>query len=566
MPVLKWISQLGGGIDDRRHPLGIEDGLAEFLQMLPLSQPAAALQQICEALEQARDLKLAAPALRRALRSLDDTAQPCIDELWHTLFRDARGEQVSDVSYTALSRYSRRTAALFQACLADAAPGGEKEALEGIALLALRAMRALMCAKKLERMAYRMPEPALWEAARALQQRASQLGVLRAVVEPYPARAPARISVAQEFLAGLLLETAPLGSLLPTQVECLDVLLHRNAAALLEGDKGDGATPFYFDQAKPQLPQRWLPGLPKRESMRFFGPGALVERVAALRAEAEKASDVPDWAVPSGCAMESYRALLDSLHQHWSDKPPQRRDRRQAEGGEVLIVHGLSQTRRMVAASERARSETQLALTSGDKMRNERYFDRIRFGTVDADKTATGKLLHTQLLAPKQVLDKFETAGDRQLMLRSQVADASDSGLGIALDKRAPWARPGVLVGYRSADSLDWSVAIVRRLGRSQNSQTLGLERLVGSSVTAHAMAMRDPKPQSVERAGLGDAGVSEAILVEGPALMLVAPPGFDAAGQWLLLWVRKEKRLARVKALRETGRDFGIFALQPGP
>ena len=562
--MLKWISQLAGGIDDRRHPLGTEDGLSEFRQMLPVSQPAAALQQICEGLEQAQELKLAAPAMYRAVRRLDDAAQPCLDELWHTLFRDARGEQVSDLSYNALSSYSRRMAKLLHACLESAAPGAEKEALEEIGLFALRAMRALMCAKKLERMAYRMPELALWEAARALQLRAGQLGVLRAALEPYPERGQQRISVAQEFLAGLMLETAPLGSLLPTQIECLDVLLHRNAASLLESDKGDAATPFFFDQAKLQMPQRWLPGLQKRESLRFFGPGAVAERVVALTQEAEKATEVPDWAVPSGCALESYRALLDTLRQHWSDKPPQRRDRRQAETGDMLLVHGLSQTRRMVAASERARSETQLALASSDKMRNERYFDRIRFGTVDADKTATGKLLREQLLAPKQILDKFETAGDRQLMQRSQVADASDSGIGVALDKRAPWARPGVLVGYRLADSLDWSVAVVRRLGRGQTGQNLGLERLVGSAVTAQAMTMHNPSPQAVERAGLGDAGVCEAILIEGPALQLVAPAGLDATGQWLLLWVRKEKRLARVKALREIGRDFGIFVLQP--
>jgi hypothetical protein len=504
--------------------------------------------------------------MRRALRRLDDAAQPCLEELWHTLFRDARGEQVSEVSFGALARYSRRMAALLQAGLGDIAVGGEKEAAAEAALFAVRAMCSLMCAKKLDRMAYRMPEPALWEATRALQHRAGQLGVLRGAVEPYPGRSQAPISVAQEFLAGLMLETAPLGSLLPTQVECLDVLLHRNASTLLEGDKGDGGTPFFIDQAKPQMPQRWLPGLPKRESLRFFGPGPLAERIAALRDEAEKAAEVPDWVVPSGCSIEGYRALLDTLGQHWSDKPPQRRDRRQAESGEMLLVHGLSQARRMVAASERARSDTQLALGAGDKMRHDKYFDRIRFGTVDPDKTATGKLLRSELLAPKQVLDKFETAGDKQLMLRSQVADTSDSGVGVALDKRAPWARPGVLVGYRQADSLDWSVAIVRRLGRTQNSQTLGLERLIGSAVTAHAMAMTDPKPQSVERAGLGDAGVGEAILIEGPALLLVAPASLDAVGQWMLLWVRKEKRLVRVRGLRETGRDFGIFVLQPGP
>jgi len=50
---------------------------------------------------------------------------------------------------------------------------------------------------------------------------------------------------------------------------------------------------------------------------------------------------------------------------------------------------------------------------------------------------------------PKQLLEKLETAGDRQLMQRSSVADTSDSGIGVSIPARATWARLGVLVGYR---------------------------------------------------------------------------------------------------------------------
>src|SRR4051812_30296127 len=135
-----WLSQLTGSIDDRKHPLGTERGIAEFQQMLPVSQPAIAIREVCEMLEQARAAALEPAAFQRALGLLDEAVQPALHELRHMLFRDARGEKISDVSQRALVDYSTRLAPLYAAVLASSklkgGPGPGEDA-EGVAILAL---------------------------------------------------------------------------------------------------------------------------------------------------------------------------------------------------------------------------------------------------------------------------------------------------------------------------------------------------------------------------------------------------------------------------------------------
>src|SRR5438477_2126399 len=112
------------------------------------------------------------------------------------------------------------------------------------------------------------------------------------------------------------------------------------------------------------------------------------------------------------------------LAEHWSAKPPQRRDRRSPAAAEVLLVHGLVQARRMVGASELARSGKPVLRGAKDDMKASKQFNKLRFGSMNPDKTTTGTLLTKDLVAaaPKQVLEKLETAGDKQLMQRSSVA------------------------------------------------------------------------------------------------------------------------------------------------
>ncbi|HEY6822594.1 MAG TPA: hypothetical protein VI321_11300 [Burkholderiales bacterium] len=553
-----WISQLTGNIDDRKHLVGTEAGIAEFEQMLP-SQPAIAIREVCETLEQARAAGLGAAAFQRALGRLDEAVQPALHLLRHMLFRDARGERISDVSQRALVDYSTCLAPLYAAALGAAKPAsGENQ--EAVGVLALRAMRQLMELKKFARVGYQAPPQTLWGEIHRVHALASRLGVLRSQAVAYPGESD-KCSTHNEYVCGLLLETAPLGSLLPTQIECLDLLVHRYAGALAFSDSPSVQAPFCFDLERPASPQRWLPGLPKRPGTRFIGAGSMAAELQGMAEKARAAGEVPSWAVPSECDLEGFVSLLRVLREHWSPTPPQRRDRRMTGATEVLLVHGLVQARRMVAASELARAGVVQEPAVQDKSRTHRQFDKIRFGSVNPDKTTTGKLQKKAFVPPKTLLDRMETAGDKQLMQRSSVADTSDSGIGVSIPASATWARLGVLVGYRFPDSLDWQVAIVRRIARISGQLSVGLERLTGTLTTVHFMPEQN---LAAARSAFGEQVALEALLLVNSRPLLIAPSTEFRAGQSIVLGIKENARPMRVASLVGSGRDYRIIALEP--
>src|SRR5690349_16191205 len=107
--VFDWINQkLKRPAAEEQHFLASDAGIEEFQASLPASNPGLALSQICDALDSAIAAGLEPRPLRRALRTLDKGAQPQVAELTHMLFRDTRGDQVSEGSWVALNMYLKR--------------------------------------------------------------------------------------------------------------------------------------------------------------------------------------------------------------------------------------------------------------------------------------------------------------------------------------------------------------------------------------------------------------------------------------------------------------------------
>ena len=566
MAVRDWLSRFKGGEDDR-HPLAGERGLQEFLQSLPESQAAMSLDQGFDALESAQAAKLEASLLQRALRAVDEHLQGAVGELWHLLFRDARGDQVSEPSLVALNQYYRRAALAYASAL-DALPrDAAKEVQEHAPLLACRGMAALVQRKKLLHIGYRSPDAELWETVNRIYIRARALGVLRNRIELYGPGEP--VSAANEHLVGLLFEVAPLGNMLPTQMQCLDALLRMHAAGFVSGEQHAAGTPFYADLTRPQAPQRWLEGLTPRGSLRFFGLGPTYLKIQSLARQSLEAPDVPDWAVPSECDLDGYRKLLAMCVEHWSEKPPQRRHRRLAGGDEIVVVYGFGQTRRMVAASEFARTAAERGFTGFQSdnatLRDAKYFDRIRFGSVDPDKTQSGKAKKPVVLPPpKELLEKIELEGDRQLMQRWKIADTSDSGIGATPPSTASWAKLGVLVGYRQPESIDWQVAVIRRLGRTpDNKLSVGLERVNGDALSVRVLPVAGAERAAWEHLPIGGEGTEDAVQVSGPAgLLLLLPPGRYRTGQHYLVWADIQRYAVEVTSVYPAGKDYQPVAV----
>ncbi|MEO8203757.1 MAG: hypothetical protein ABI630_07835 [Betaproteobacteria bacterium] len=562
--VFDWINRkLKGAPAEELHFLATDAGIEEFQASLPASQPGTALAQICDALDSALGANVEHKAFRRALRTLDKGAQPVIDELTHMLFRDSRGDQVSEGSWVALNMYLDRVPGFYRHAMEQLPPmaGWNDEDREYALVTTCRAMLLMVRRKKLLHYAYRTVESDLWGHMNRVHARARVFGVHRKLTEPY-AGLGEPTSVHNLYLAGMLFETAPLGGLLPTQMECLDLFLRRNAALIASADKPSAERPFFVDATKNQPPQRWLEGMAARANLFCFGPGKTHSTIETLRAEAADANEIPDWAVPSNCDLRAYRGLLEMLASYWSTKPPQRRHRRDISASEVLVAHGFAQVRRMVAITETAHSGEMFAGFETNKLMDDKYFNKIRFGSVNPDQTGRGKRTAAapKNLSPREILETLETRGDKELLQRWIVLDTSDSGIGVMVPGRAPWAKLGVLVAYRLGDSLRWEVAIVRRLGRTaENKVAVGLERLAGATKSARALQFKGAIPEKWADLSANVENALEAVLVEGEVRLMLLPPGRYGESDCFLLSSGLEKYPVQLNGVWPSGADYQV-------
>ncbi len=354
-----------------------------------------------------------------------------------------------------------------------------------------------------------------------------------------------------------------MGGLLPTQMECLDLYLHDNAALLASADKPSTERPFFIDSSKSQAPQRWLEGLGTRANLLFFGPGKAYVALDTLLTEAQNATEIPDWAVASNCDLRGYRGLLESLATYWSTKPPERRHRRNTSASEVLVANGFALVRRMVAITETAHSGEVFAGFETDRLMDDKYFNKIRFGSVNPDQTGKGKKAGPapRKLSPKEILEKLETRGEKELLQRWVVLDTSDSGFGVLVPGRAPWAKLGVLIAYRLADGLKWEVSIVRRLGRNAESKrTLGLERLAGDAKSGRATRVHGKVPENWASMAVSESAL-EAVLIEGESNLMLLPPGRYGEGDFFVITGGTKRFLIKVNGVSPPGTDYQVLA-----
>jgi hypothetical protein len=561
MPIGDWFSRGDEPSQEGGHPLASDRGIEEFAAGLPQSQPAAWLDEVCGGLEAAPSEGLGPRDFSRALRLLDTRAQTAVSELTRAAFRDPRGEPVSEAAVGALARYSQRVAALYARMLEEARgsrPAGEQR--EHVLLVACRGVYALAQRKKFARIAYRAPEPELWQSLQGLRGRIRELGLIHETTRIYPDR-PDATSPHAEYLIAMMLDTVPLGALSPAQIQCLDLMLQRFARGFVYSSKPSAEAYFFVDPARPQPPQRWLPGLPIRSGTRYFGPGELQQKIAGLRDHAS--AELPEWATRSGCNAHAYLDLLKVLGRQWSDKPPQRRERRDSGAGEVLMVHGLEEVRRVLSAGRlvHSREASERREQRLRALREQRHFDRLRFGSVDPDKTTTGQLLKEDLVRAQRLLERLEDE-EEAMAERMPIADMSESGLGVALPANARWGRVGELVAFRLPSSMQWELAITRRMVRAGARVLVGLERIRGEPTAVRAAPAADLR--SAPDAFSGSEAEVDAVLVSAPRLLLVVPPGHHAGGNTLQIRDMTGTRTVRVQEAVESGRDFNIYALDP--
>lgn len=556
--MFKWLAKQFSQDDEDPDSLGSEKGLQAFIAALPISLPTRTVEAIGEPFENVRGLHLPGEKLCRALKRLDERAQAPLIEVGLALFEDFHGRRIADSPWLTLARYYRNVHTGYRIALGSLTSGqsiADEQRSDAI-LLGCRAIAALGRHKALMRLRYRDVDPGYWENLNGLATWAEQLGATATLMELYPGSGY-QTNIEREYLVALMFDAAPIANMLPTQMAGLDLILRRFAGNFQFSGTYRDATPFAIDPLRNQPPQRWLRGLPPRAGLRFFGTGTAYAQIAGLLKQAGTHYEVPDWLAPARLDPELYRGLLELLATHWSTEPPQRRYRRDRGEGEVLVTHGVAQVRRMIAASEFAKAGGQLGYQENTPY-DHKLFDTVRFGVAEGlqPKHAEKALP----ISPMEVLQKFELEGDRQMTERWNIADLSEGGMGVVAPAHGGWARVGMLIGLRRMDSLDWQLAVVRRLSRSgQGKLSIGMQWVPGSTWCGR---LRFGDGKDAGNPWVAVAGSSEifhdAILLRAAGLdtLLIEPGIFLEPGECMLSYEKRWRKVEMLEVL-ERGYDY---------
>jgi hypothetical protein len=352
-------------------------------------------------------------------------------------------------------------------------------------------------------------------------------------------------SVAQEFGATFLWDTAPFDALTLEQIEYLDRCMDFFASRVVLKAVPGATTPYAV------LPDGRVaaPGTGGTEQAKLFvGPGPLVGLLAAVLQLAER-DPLPGWAgtpLPH-TGLQTLKGLAERLTATWERKRIKRGSERIARSDQVRVTGGFENIRRAVAYSAYVRSGGKLrAYITHSKILNERSRD-VMVGIEEDGKSHT----------PLETLAAMEAAGDKQAIESWHAADSSASGFSMAVPGFRPWLGVGGLLAVREAERIDWQVGIVRRLYGAGGGRRAGIEVLPGMALPA-GLASGD-RPGQIELADLRDA-----IVIQGEAATWLITPFACPVGDLYVLASHEGRQRIRIERRHMEHADYTVSVIEP--
>lgn len=547
--MLNWLSsRLKQGQAD--HPLGSNKAIDRYLAEVPVANPQHTLAALDDWLEAPSRLFAELPPAdaTHALIRLDDFAQPAVGLCWDSYFGDGgKRDYSAEIALKRLeAHYANIAATCEQALAALAAGDGKREPDRNLlARLGIRAMAALAARKKIGHFSYQWPDEAWWKATHELLFRARDAGVLHTRQAAYPGGELS--SVWREYLIALFFEVAPLANLTPQQMDALDRIVRWAQEHFICIDAFSPHTPFRIRLDETNAPVRCAPGQSDDPAWRYFGPGPALSHLVKLRAMLSTGR-APDW-LPAHCNRQESLDLVQALLQHWSMTPPKRAQDRQRREGRLLVAQGFVIARRMIAASEFARSGRSLD-----------YGGQIKYRTLmRGDHQPEAEAVEPK--TPLENLQLLETAGDRQMMDQWEIIDLSAQGLGARFAYRRSWQTIGALVAYRHVEEVDWRVGIVRRLGRSHGVPNAGLSIFAGIPRCAQLEALNreDEGVWQQQTRDTSGHGLIDAILVSHAERLLLLPKDIYSLERRVDLLLGGQRLALRLAGVQASGDDYDL-------
>lgn len=315
------INLFGGKAD---HPMANPKEARRILDALP-AQEAKALEELANWHESVSTAAGFKPADRLQLTgSLDDAAQPRLRKLTQSYFAATRPSRHQEsLLWTQIHGYWRQAglawARSVDACL-------QANDTRSLAVVAVRALRALAQQIKWQHLRYGPIDPAVWGMINNVFNAAEARGV-----------ADARI----EFLKAAMFSSSSPDGLLPAEIELAERVVAELAAGFAIANAPAKELIYWTDLAQPMSPVRMAKPPKPAATLRHLGPGNALARLQQIVQKLQASGQIPSDFNVAGADPEMVREVLNHLALYWQPEPPARQHPRHAVKSRVAIAHGF---------------------------------------------------------------------------------------------------------------------------------------------------------------------------------------------------------------------------------
>jgi hypothetical protein len=553
----KLFSSVQGRFQEKQsdHPLGSAASLADVIAGVSRGDAMRQLFEIDEFLADTETTlaEIGVEAALRAVQTLDEAAQEGQAELLLRYLTPGR-YYLADSVWAVLDTHAGHLFTayrLVQGAMPPPQSSGDKQTFSR---LTVRSLRAWALRKKLQYFRFRPIPESSWQAANELMRQTARLGLSMSACIAYPEGVTS--TALREYLAGVYLDLAPVGSLNPQQVEFVDRFLRApGTAETLEFAVQPGVNSTHrLDLALPRGPVRSKDGPTEGGELRFLGTArpraALLKQVASLKTD----ETLPEWLRGLPINAELRMATIQALVLNWAPTPPQRSAARVPQAEQMRVVFGFGMARRMIAASHFARMGRSVDYDGSDV---EQQFQEYRFGKIDTEaeikaKAAAAAMANEpKIVNPMVVLQRLELLGEQAQMESWTQIDSSESGFGALIPAVLPRHRIGALIAVRFVEGIQWRLGLIRRLGRdAQNRPTIGIEALDWPSLCATA---RMPTEM-------------DALLVSHTQTQMILPEQTFREGLEVAVFSEESRLRVRLTKLLDRGADYDRIEFQTIP
>ncbi len=496
------LSIFGGSKPD--HPMADLKQARTILDEVPANDAHKALEELGNWLDSVSLTDGFKPDIRAQLLCLiDETAQAHVRKLVRDYLATERLSKFQEGRlWGAIHGYWRQAALAFSVCV-DAYGSGAKgtEGYKGsIALLTVRALRALAQQMRWQYMRYGPCEENLWGSVARVYALAESRKFARNIVTAYSG-VPGETSAEQEFLRAVMLASSSPDSLLPVEMELMERLIaHFSASFTLVLDQQPDIA-YWIDLATSHPPLRIARAPQRAPTLRFFAAGKAMQELNELTEKIRSSNAVPT-SINLGGTYEPEMVLdvLAHMALYWSNMPPERRH-------------------------PRHRVKTRLAVASG--------FDGV-LGALGASVS----------------LD-FESAATESWI----VENVSAGGFGASIPQiKGEWLKIGCLLALQPEGGTNWVLGIVRRFNRESPQQgSVGIQTL--------AKAMESVQLRVQGGADSGEICVlldPQGVTTSSEAMVLLRN-GVLVPGQNLEFEYQRKQIMLLPQGVTERGEDFEL-------